>query len=236
MGGARDDQQPTGRLLRFAPPSPADLSRILNRPKKPQAYAAPAWLLQDPPALLDFMLKLCCCGGGEIRALAAALEVSRQSLWLWRKPGYGLPRDPALLERIERALADPGLPLRLPSNATLEDLVRPERPKADPGEGHAALLDFLDRITASADPRFGRPCLRRLLDAMNASAPSPLPGPIVFYRWGYGFGVPKPQIRRFAEAAAALELNELYDLRPAAFRKFLGKAMADRHRSGADPD
>lgn len=206
--------------------------------RKPADYVAGQRLLGDPGALLDFTLNVCCnWESGGIRRLCEDLGKTRQSLWNWRQLGVGLPQDKKLLRKIERLLQDPRSPLKLPLNVRLPDLVRAEKVK-DAGSGNLALQDFLDRVTASPDPRFGRPCLGRLLAGMQPPRSGHLyKNPLIFYKWAYGFGVPKSHMYRFSHTACALDLHELYDLRPKGLIRLMRLVMMDvRLQSEIDED
>lgn len=117
---------------------------------KPEDYEAPAEDLVDPGKLFDFVFKVCARRRhGTGAEIARALGHTRQALWIWRKPGRGLPADADLQARLRAALDDPGCPLKLPSNATAADLTHPKRPRPPAPKPNEALLDCLTRIVSS---------------------------------------------------------------------------------------
>lgn len=209
-------------------PSPPRRKRP-DTASKPENYEAPAEALVDPGKLFNFVFKTCARrrhgAGAEI---ARALGHTRQALWIWRKPGCGLPADADLQARLRAALEDPDCPFKLPSKATAADLTHPKRPRPPAPVTNEALLDCLVRIVSSEDPRFGLACLARLLAAMNLPNTVKYPRkPWIFFSWAYRSGLPRAHAGEFIRAAANLNVFRLYDMGPATFSAFAAARMLE---------
>lgn len=215
--------------IETTPSPPRRKRRASGSAAKPEDYEAPAEVVSDPGLLVDFVFKTCARrrhgAGAEI---ARALGHTRQALWIWRKPGRGLPADADLQARLRAALEDPGCPLKLPSNATAADLTHPKRPRPPAPVTNEALLDCLVRIVSSEDPHFGLASLTRLLAAMNLPNTVKYPRkPWIFFSWAYRSGLPKAHAGEFIRAAADLGVSRLYDMGPIAFSAFAAARMIE---------
>ena len=175
------------------------------------SFDVPEEIRSDPGSLLSYILTR--CYGSKVDDFAKAIEVSRQSVWIWRKPGKGVPGSKKT--KLKRTIASRDAAFRLPNNATVDDLIRiePERKtkkdkdKDEDKDGiqNLPLVDLLGRICSSE--RFGPGTLTTLKFMMAR----PVSNPYVFYRWAWSLGgVPRSYVSSFMIALMQLRIYELY--------------------------
>lgn len=171
-------------------------------------YEVPEEVKADPGDLFAYICAAC-YGKDDVLLLANHFKVSRQTFWIWRKHGKGVPagyRD-AVEEMIETE-SSPNNMFRMPDNATVDDIMREPRgqnvPSRAPSQNHA-LIDLLNRICNSPD--FGHAALKTLIRQMSR----PASNPYVFYRWAWAIGgVPRSYVSAFITALMQLKVWELY--------------------------
>lgn len=173
------------------------------------AYTVPEHVKADPGDLFAYIGAI--CYGPDILAVMDFFDVSRQTFWIWRTHGKGVPA--AYREKVEALIAEKSPPydlFRMPTNATVDDIMRPPRgqgspKKRVPAQNHA-LIDLLHRICAS--PEFGHSTLKTLISQMAR----PVSNPYVFYRWAWAIGgVPRSYNTAFLTALMQLQVWKLYD-------------------------
>lgn len=168
-------------------------------------YTVDEAIKADPGDLFAYVCAV--CYGPDVLRLKDVFGISRQTLWIWRRHGKGVPRiyEP----KLSKLLASRTEPFRLPLNAEMEDLLRhearTETVSRELKQNHA-LLDLLHRIVASPD--FGPTTLLLLTDQMAR----PVKNPYVFYRWAWAMGgVPRTYLPSFVTALMQFQVYALYD-------------------------
>ena len=198
-----------------------------------ESYTVPEEVKADPGDL--FAYACAACYGTDILPLTTFFKVSRQTFWIWRKHGKGVPEVyRSEMERLIRAKSEP---FRLPENATLDDMMRPPRgqqaaPGRQPAQNHA-LLDMLNRICSSE--AFGQGTLKTLIGQMSR----PVSNPYVFYRWAWAMGgVPRSYLSAFLTALMQLRIYTLYDFtegNAVAWEGWATQALTAPHDIDDDP-
>lgn len=170
-------------------------------------YVVPDEILTDPGDCLAYICAI--CFGDDVLKLTNYFDVSRQTFWIWRKHGKGVPDT--YRDRVVKLLAEKGEPysfFRLPENATIDNIMRPPRgqavPVREPSQNYD-LIDLLHRICAS--PEFGHTTLKTLISQMAR----PVSNPYVFYHWAWAKGgVPRSYVAAFLTALMQLRIYTLY--------------------------
>lgn len=184
----------------------------------PEPYAAPAELLGDRGLLFAFIMAS--CYGTVPAALLDKLQISRQTMWAWRQPGAGLPHD--RIPDIERLIADPTEPFRLPTNACLEQIIRPLRGRASLASiRNQFLVDLLILIVSGHHLNLQGPYGAinvSTLDGIITTHMHGIRGPHIFWRWAYaGGGVPPSHIARFQRAMVDYGIPQILNMDEQAF-------------------
>lgn len=170
-------------------------------------YEVPENIASDPGDCLAYVCAI--CFGENVLVLTDYFDVSRQTFWIWRKNGMGVPDT--YRERVEELLKEKKKPyshFRLPTNATIDHIMRPRRgpgvPVREPTQNFD-LIDLLHRICAS--DKFGHTTLKTIISQMAR----PVSNPYVFYHWAWAKGgVPRSYVSAFLTALMQLRIYELY--------------------------
>lgn len=116
--------------------------------------------------------------------LAEAFDVSTQAIWLWRREGIPSGRR----EQLAKILKDKKSKLRLATNVTIDDLLRPTTHTLLRGSEQVVnddWLDFLRDIDLGKFPGWSRPDIPKIGAAVNLT-------PAAVYRWGWVSGGVSP--------------------------------------------
>lgn len=214
-------------------PATTMLDPLPERVPAGESYTVPEDVKADPGDL--FAYACAACYGPDILRLTEFFEVSRQTFWIWRKHGKGVPE--VYRPQMEKLVRSKSEPFRLPENATLDDMMRPPRgqqvvPAREPAQNHA-LLDMLNRICASE--AFGYGTLKTLIGQMSR----PVSNPYVFYRWAWAMGgVPRSYVSAFLTALMQLRIYTLYDFtegNAVAWEGWAAQALVAPHDIDDDP-
>lgn len=170
-------------------------------------YEVPDDIATDPGDCLAYVCAI--CFGDDVLKLTNYFDVSRQTFWIWRKHGKGVPDT--YRERVEELLQEKKEPyshFRLPTNATIDHIMRPPRgpgvPVRQPTQNFE-LIDLLHRICASDE--FGHRTLKTIISQMAR----PVSNPYVFYHWAWAKGgVPRSYVEAFLTALMQLRIYTLY--------------------------
>lgn len=169
-------------------------------------YSVPEEVKRDAGDLFAYICAI--CYGHDSLPLADHFGVSRQTFWVWRKTGKGVPDN--YRDEVEALLAKPkSTRFRLPTNAVMEDIMRaprgPSIPVRHPKPNHH-LIDLFHRICANEN--MGHGTLNTIISQMSR----PVSNPYVFYRWAWSMGgVPRSYVSAFLTALMQLRIYELYD-------------------------
>lgn len=172
-------------------------------------YHVPDDIRDDPGDLFAYICAI--CYGNDVRLVWEYFQVTRQTFWIWRKHGKGVPEN--YRKKLDRLIAETRPPhhrFRLPENATVEHLMRPPRGQhttaaREPSQNYH-LIELLHRICSQ--PKFGHATLKTIISQMSR----PVSNPYVFYRWAWAFGgVPRSYVAAFVTALMQLRIYELYD-------------------------
>lgn len=198
---------------------------MTNRPKKPKpapkmledlpesipygkAYKIPPEIAVDPGDAFAYICAIC-FEPEEILPLAKYFGVSRQTFWIWRCHGKGVPDQ--YRETVEALLTEVDEPLRkfrLPSRTKIDMIMRPPRGSSAVGRQPTQnynLLDLLQRICEADE--FGQTTLKTIIDMMSR----PVSNPYVFYQWGWSKGgVPPSYVTSFFTVLMQLQIYRLY--------------------------
>lgn len=168
-------------------------------------YTVPEHIKNDAGDLFAYICAI--CYGNDSLPLAEYFKVSRQTFWVWRKTGKGVPDN--YRDEVEALLKKPeSTRFRLPKNATIDDIMRPPRgpsvPTRNPTPNHN-LIDLFHRICSNED--MGHGTLNTIISQMSR----PVSNPYVFYRWAWAMGgVPRSYVSAFLTALMQLRIYELY--------------------------
>lgn len=116
--------------------------------------------------------------------LADAFDVSTQAIWLWRREGIPSGRR----EQLAKVLKSKKAKLRLASNVTIDDLLRPTTNTMLRGSEQMVnndWLDFLRDLDLGKYPGWSRPDIPKIGAAVNLT-------PAAVYRWGWVSGGVSP--------------------------------------------
>ena len=94
-------------------------------------YEVPLEIAADPGDCLAYVCAI--CFGDDVLKLTTYFSVSRQTFWIWRKHGKGVPDT--YRRRVEELLQEKTEPyshFRLPTNATIDHIMRPPAGRACP--------------------------------------------------------------------------------------------------------
>ena len=170
-------------------------------------YEIPDDIAADPGDCLAYICAV--CYGDDVLKLTDYFNVSRQTFWIWRKHGKGVPDT--YRDRVKSLLAEKREPyknFRLPTNLTLEAIMRPPKgqpaPVREPSQNHD-LIDLLHRICSAEE--FGHQKLKIIKRQMAR----PVSNPYVFYQWAWSKGgVPRSYVSAFLTALMQLRVYTLY--------------------------
>lgn len=185
-------------------------------------YTVPENIKNDAGDLFAYICAI--CYGHDSIALAEYFEVSRQTFWVWRKTGKGVPYN--YFDKVVEALNNPTQSrFRLPKNATVEDIMRPKRgpsvPQRTPSANHS-LIDLFHRICS--DESMGHGALNTIISQMSR----PVSNPYIFYRWAWSMGgVPRSYVAAFLTSLMQLRIYELYGFN--ASNSVNWEAWAEQH-------
>lgn len=173
-------------------------------------YSVPTEIKDDPGDLFAYICAA--CGGNDFNDLISHFKVSRQTFWIWRKHGKGVPLS--YREDAVKAFTPTGPKseqvFRLPTNATVDDIIRRSRgqqnaPRPRDPVQNPHLIDLLHRICNT--PELGHAALKTLVGQMSR----PVSNPHSFYRWAWVIGgVPRSYVGPFFTALMQLRIYELY--------------------------
>lgn len=168
-------------------------------------YTVPEHIKKDAGDLFAYICAV--CYGHDSLPLAVFFKVSRQTFWVWRKTGKGVPNT--YLDKVEELVAHPAKTrFRLPTNATIKDIMRPKREASVPPRLPTAnlnLIDLFHRVCSAEN--MGHGALNTIISQMAR----PVSNPYVFYRWAWSMGgVPRSYVSAFLTALMQLRIYELY--------------------------
>lgn len=172
-----------------------------------ERYVVPEEVRADPGDLFAYVMAV--CYGSDADYIAkATLRISRQTYWIWRTRGKGVPADKRHV--LVDLLLDPRQAFRLPDNvASVDEMLRaPRSTRTSPARvpvKNYHLIDLLNRIVGA--PEYGDP----IFDAIIRHMARPVSNPYVFYRWAYAAGgVPASYMPSFLMALMQLRIYSLY--------------------------
>lgn len=174
-----------------------------------RTYTVPKEIKSDPGDLFAYICAIC-YGKDDVLLLAEYFKVTRQTFWIWRKHGKGVPD--AYREAVEALIESEEPPadlFRMPRNATVDHIMREPRgqnvpARLAPSQNHN-LIELLNRVCNSED--FGHSSLKTMIRQMSR----PVSNPYVFYRWAWANGgVPRSYLSAFITALMQLKVWELY--------------------------
>jgi hypothetical protein len=186
-------------------PSAITLDPLPEKVPPGEPYSVPDTLLENPGHLFAYICAA--CYGSDVLKLTEFFDVSRQTFWIWRKTGMGVPEP--YRPDVERLIADPQQPFRLPENATIDDFMRPPRdqqsgPVREPKQNFH-LISLLHAICDHEE--FGHATLPTLIGQMSR----PVSNPYVFYRWAWAVGgVPRSYVPAFITALMQLRVYTIF--------------------------
>lgn len=168
-------------------------------------YTVPEDIKKDAGDLFAYICAV--CYGRDSLPLAEYFGVSRQTFWVWRKTGKGVP-DNYRDDVVSLVRKPNSTRFRLPTNAKVDDIMRaprgPSVPVRNPTPNHK-LIDLFHRICSHED--MGQGTLHTIISQMSR----PVSNPYVFYRWAWSMGgVPRSYVAAFLTALMQLRIYELY--------------------------
>lgn len=170
-------------------------------------YTVPEDIKTDPGDFFAYVWAT--CYGNDVSKIKQHFDdISRQSFWIWRRHGKGVPRN--YLPHLEKLVKDETEPFRLPTNAVIEDLLRPvsgkpTASKREDAKPNQDLLGLLSRITK--DDTLGNAALPAIQKLMAR----PVKNPYRFYLWAWLVGgVPASYLDSFLTALMQLGIYRLY--------------------------
>lgn len=207
--GVEAPRRPSSKTSEVPPPDDPPATDAQDIP------APPAEVLNDPGRAFSWVVAACC--GENTRSLSDELDLTRQTLWLWRQPGAGVPRSRR--GEIEAMIANPDHPLRLPEGMTIDHIMRAGRVKSDDVGGtreNTRLLDFLFAIANRPGKHpygvFGSIAATHLQRGIN---------PGVFFQWGFTMGgVPTTYAPAVRSAMIQYGLHHVLGMEAETFRRY----------------
>lgn len=196
----------------------------------PQAYDAPPEALEDRGELFAFIMAS--CYGPVPGTLLDSMNISRQTMWSWRQPGAGVPKDRE--DDIRALIANPKEPFRLPRNATIEMILRPVRGRAPLiCVRNPYLVDLLLMMVSGKVSNLSA----GTLDAIINTHMHGIRGPHIFWRWAYaGGGVPTSHIIRFENALFHYGLPAAMNMSEESFSEYMATKLAAPDTGDPDTD
>lgn len=194
----------------------------------PQPYEAPAELLGDRGALFAFIMSS--CYGKTPGALLAKMKISRQTMWSWRQDGIGVPLDRR--GDIEKLIADESEPFRLPTNVTLDMILRPLKGRVPlVCVRNPYLVDLMLLIVSGTVPHLSS----GTLDSIIRTHLNSVRGPHILWRWAYAAaGVPPSHAQRFQTAMHHYRVPEALNMTPEVFDAYMAKNLVAPENYGDD--